>query len=214
MAVKVPLAGAFASAQDEERFLREARHAAQLRHPSIVQVQEVGFEGEIPFIVSSFIEGETLAQRLVRDRPSFKESARLLARVAQALDYAHVQRIVHRDVKPQNILLDSEGDPHLTDFGLARRDEGEITVGMGMRPRTGAHRRPWGRVGGSVWKRACSSARPRRSSAGRRRRREATRGTLYPSQRDRRISHRLQGPSPAWRGVSPQKAIAQRSHRR
>src|SRR5262249_20195516 len=61
-------------------------------------------------------------------RPSYREAAELLAQLADALDYAHRQRVIHRDIKPGNILLDRAGRPHLTDFGLARRDEGEITV--------------------------------------------------------------------------------------
>src|SRR5262245_10735199 len=128
VAIKVPRLGAFATSQEEERFLREARHAARLRHPGIVQVHDAGVEGELPYIVSDFIDGETLAARLERERPDFRAAAELVAKIAEALDYAHSQGVVHRDIKPGNILIDLAGEPHLADFGLARRAEGEVTV--------------------------------------------------------------------------------------
>jgi WD40 repeat protein len=128
VAVKVPAIGQFETAEEEERFLREARSAAQLKHPGIVPVHEIGHDHDVPYIVSEYIDGQTLAQRLVVDRPSFRGSAELLAQVAEALDYAHQAKVVHRDIKPSNILIDLAGRPHVTDFGLARRDEGEITV--------------------------------------------------------------------------------------
>jgi tetratricopeptide (TPR) repeat protein/tRNA A-37 threonylcarbamoyl transferase component Bud32 len=128
VAVKVPRAGYFSSHEEEERFLREARSAAHLRHPGIVSVHEIAHEGGVPHIVSDYIAGLTLADLLSGTRPSFQEAAELVARVAEALDYAHRQKVIHRDIKPGNILIDASGKPHLTDFGLARRDEGEITV--------------------------------------------------------------------------------------
>jgi WD40 repeat protein len=128
VALKVPAVGYFQTLEEEERFLREARSAAQLRHPAIVPVHEIGYDHGVPYIVSDYIEGQTLAQRLTTGRPSFRESAALVAQVALALDHAHRMKVVHRDVKPSNILLDREGRPHVTDFGLAHRDESEITV--------------------------------------------------------------------------------------
>jgi hypothetical protein len=127
VAVKVPRAGSFATPQ-EERFLREARAAAQLSHPGIVPVLEIAHDHGLPYIVSEYIEGLTLADLLTARRPGFREAAELVAAVADALDYAHRRRIVHRDVKPSNLLLDDAGRPHVTDFGLARRGEAEITV--------------------------------------------------------------------------------------
>jgi len=128
VAVKVPRAGSFATPEEEERFLREARAAAQLSHPSIVPVLEIAHDRGLPYIVSEYVEGLTLADLLTGRRPGFREAAELVAAVADALDYAHRQKIVHRDVKPSNLLIDAAGRPHVTDFGLARRGEGEITV--------------------------------------------------------------------------------------
>jgi WD40 repeat protein/tRNA A-37 threonylcarbamoyl transferase component Bud32 len=128
VAVKVPRAGSFATSEEEERFLREARAAAQLSHPGIVPVLEIAHDRGVPIIVSEYVEGLTLADVLTGRRPGFREAAELIAAVADALDYAHRRRIVHRDVKPSNLLLDAVGRPHVTDFGLARRSEGEITV--------------------------------------------------------------------------------------
>jgi ribosomal protein S27E/predicted Ser/Thr protein kinase len=128
VAVKVPRAGSFATSEEEERFLREARAAAQLSHPGIVPVLEIDHDRGMPYIVSEYVEGLTLADLLTARRPVFREAAELVAAVADALDYAHRQKIVHRDVTPSNLLLDAAGRPHVTDFGLARRGEGEITV--------------------------------------------------------------------------------------
>jgi tRNA A-37 threonylcarbamoyl transferase component Bud32 len=128
VAVKMPRAGSFATPQEEERFLREARAAAQLSHPGIVPVLEIAHDHGLPYIVSEYIEGLTPADLLTARRPGFREAAELVAAVADALDYAHRRHIVHRDVKPSNLLLDGAGRPHVTDFGLARRGEAEITV--------------------------------------------------------------------------------------
>jgi tRNA A-37 threonylcarbamoyl transferase component Bud32 len=128
VAVKVPRAGSFATSEEEERFLREARAAAHLSHPGIVPVLEIAHDRGVPIIVSEYVEGLTLADVLTGRRPGFREAAELIAAVADALDYAHRRKIVHRDVKPSNLLLDGAGRPHVTDFGLARRGEGEITV--------------------------------------------------------------------------------------
>jgi WD40 repeat protein len=128
VAVKVPRAGRFSSAEEQERFLREARSAAGLRHPGVVAVHEIAHAGGLPCIVCEYVEGRTLAQQLAERRLGFREAAELAAQVAEALDYAHRHGIVHRDVNPRNILLDSAGRPHVADFGLARRDEGSVVV--------------------------------------------------------------------------------------
>jgi tRNA A-37 threonylcarbamoyl transferase component Bud32/ribosomal protein S27E len=137
VALKIPRADYFADAEETQRFLREARTAAGLRHSSIVQVHEIAHQHGSPYIVSDYIEGLTLADLISGGRPGFRESAELVAQLADALDYAHRQKVIHRDIKPSNILLASPEGPHaggprfvpyLTDFGLARRDEGEITV--------------------------------------------------------------------------------------
>jgi WD40 repeat protein/tRNA A-37 threonylcarbamoyl transferase component Bud32 len=123
VAIKVPRAGAFRDSADEERFLREARAAAQLDHPNIVRVLEVGCENGLPYTVSTFVEGPTLADRLTAGRPDFRTTVALVAQVGDALAYAHDRKVIHRDIKPGNILIDGEGRPHVADFGLARREE-------------------------------------------------------------------------------------------
>ena len=102
------------------RLVREARSTAQLRHPAIVTVHEVGTRGGQPFIVSDFIEGPTLAQEIARRSFTPGEAATVAARLADALDYAHACGVVHRDVKPGNVLLTADGRPVLADFGLAQ----------------------------------------------------------------------------------------------
>src|SRR5262249_2763398 len=88
----------------------------------------VGEHGGVPYLVSDFVEGVTLADHLSGRQPSFREAAQLLATVAEALQYAHERGIVHRDVKPSNIMLGRDGLPHVMDFGLAKREAGEITM--------------------------------------------------------------------------------------
>src|SRR5262245_24406131 len=127
VAVKIPRKGQLD--EDEiEQFLREARAAAQLRHPNIVSVHEVGREGSSLFIVSEFVRGATLADWLTAQQPTPREAAELVAKMADALHHAHDSGVIHRDLKPSNIMLDATGEPHVMDFGLARRERGELTV--------------------------------------------------------------------------------------
>ncbi len=128
VAVKLPRLGGFPSPEDVDRFLREARSAARLRHPGIVAVHEVGrIEGQL-YLVYDYVAGVTLAERLGSGGLSCSRAAELAACVAESLDHAHRLGVIHRDIKPSNILLDDEGRPYIADFGLAKRDAGEATL--------------------------------------------------------------------------------------
>ena len=127
VAVKFPRRGQL-SPGEAEQFLREARAAAQLRHPNIVTVHEVGRDGERVYIVSDLVEGLSLAERLIESRLSAGEAADLCRKIAVALEHAHHAGGIHRDLKPANVPLDLDGEPHLTDFGLARCATDETTV--------------------------------------------------------------------------------------
>ena len=120
VAIKVPHAEFQRDDKAVSRFLREAKAAAKLHHPSIVPVFEAGTDGETSYIASAFIEGRSLADAIDEGPWDPQRAARIVAALADALHAAHQQGIIHRDVKPANILLDTEDRPHLTDFGLAR----------------------------------------------------------------------------------------------
>jgi WD40 repeat protein len=128
VAIKVPWANTLVDPEACARFLNEGRNMARLCHPGIAQVYEVGAVGGVPYMVSQFVPGQTLAAFLRQQRPAPRRAAELLATVANALHYAHEQGVVHRDVKPSNILLGIDGSPFLADFGLALLDNGEPTL--------------------------------------------------------------------------------------
>jgi tRNA A-37 threonylcarbamoyl transferase component Bud32 len=119
VAIKIPLRSDL-SELELDRFLRESRAAAQLRHPRIVSVHEVGRDDDTTFIVSDYVAGKNLREWLDKLRPTPRESAELCRQIAEALHHAHEQGVVHRDLKPSNILIDDHGRPHIADFGLAK----------------------------------------------------------------------------------------------
>jgi serine/threonine protein kinase len=127
VAIKIPRQTGM-SAEDQEKFFREARAAAQLRHPNIISVHEVGRDGDSIYIVSDFVRGATLSDWLTGHPLTSREGAQLCAKIADGLHHAHEQGVVHRDLKPANVMMDRDGEPHLMDFGLARREAGEVTV--------------------------------------------------------------------------------------
>jgi serine/threonine protein kinase len=124
VAIKVPHRERISRPEDVEAYLSEARVLAELDHPHIVPVYDVGRTDDgLCFVVSKFIEGSDLKAKIKGTRPSFTESAELVATIAEALHYAHRKGLVHRDIKPGNILLDATGKPYIADFGLALKDE-------------------------------------------------------------------------------------------
>lgn len=137
VAVKLILRGALASDDDQKRFRSEAESVAQLEHPQIVPIYEVGeHHGQLYFSMP-FVEGGTLAHRLANGPLADREAARIVRDVAGAIDYAHQRGIVHRDLKPPNILLDKQGGVHVTDFGLAKRFA-DTSTAAGSLTNTGA----------------------------------------------------------------------------
>ena len=127
VAVKTPRRGMFAVGEANQ-FMREARAAAQLKHANIVSVHEVGRIDDFLYIVSDFVDGVTLSDWLSANRPTSRQSAEMCATIADALEHAHQAGVIHRDMKPGNILLDSVGSPNIADFGLATRQVGDMTM--------------------------------------------------------------------------------------
>jgi eukaryotic-like serine/threonine-protein kinase len=138
VALKMIRAGRFASEEEVERFRRETEAVARLDHPNIVPIYDVGEEEGRVYFTMKLVEGESLTSKSAQDRLSghrnaamesgragpgqIKAVARLVSSVARAIHYAHQRGVLHRDLKPANILLDSKGEPHITDFGLAHID--------------------------------------------------------------------------------------------
>jgi TolB-like protein/Tfp pilus assembly protein PilF/predicted Ser/Thr protein kinase len=128
VALKVIGLGSWATEAHLKRFRREAEAAASLEHPGIVPIHEVGEREGACYFSMKFIEGGQLDEVVRRAPMSMHQAAELIAKVARTVHYAHEHGILHRDIKPGNILLDATGEPHLTDFGLARLVEAESTV--------------------------------------------------------------------------------------
>src|SRR5437667_1440615 len=128
VALKVINLGQWASQAHLRRFRLEAEAAARLEHPGIVPIHEVGERDGSCYFSMKFVEGGQLDEVVRRAPMSIRQAAELIAKVARTVHYAHEHGILHRDIKPGNILLDQKGEPHLTDFGLARLVEMESTM--------------------------------------------------------------------------------------
>ncbi len=140
VALKMILAGRLAGPAEVQRFHLEAEAVAQLEHEGIVPVYEVGEHEGQHYFSMKLIEGGSLASR---GRQSAQAAAQLVAAVARAVHHAHQRGVLHRDLKPANVLLDREGRPHVTDFGLARRlGGGTATLASGAVIGTPAYMAP------------------------------------------------------------------------
>lgn len=123
VAVKMTLRGQLASESDRQRFEAEARAAARLDHAGIVPVYEVAEHQGRPYFSMKYVAGQTLADRIAQGPLAPREAALLLADIAEAIEFAHGRGVLHRDLKPSNILIDADGRPHVSDFGLAKQIE-------------------------------------------------------------------------------------------
>ena len=135
VALKMILAGRLATTDDVERFRTEAEAAARLQHPNVVAVFEVGDTDGQHYFSMEYIEGDSLSQKLAHGPMSGRLAAKYVRTIARAVHYAHRQGILHRDLKPSNILIDAADEPHVTDFGLAKRlgvDTGQTRSGAVM----------------------------------------------------------------------------------
>src|SRR5437016_6124574 len=128
VALKVISLGQWASKAHLKRFRLEAEAAARLEHPGIVPIHEVGERDGQCYFSMKFVEGGQLDEVVRRTPMSIRQAVELIAKVVRTVHHAHEHGILHRDIKPGNILLDAKGEPHLTDFGLARLVESESTV--------------------------------------------------------------------------------------
>jgi eukaryotic-like serine/threonine-protein kinase len=128
VALKMLLSGAHASTERRMRFLAEAEAIARLQHPGIVRVYQVAEHEGVPFLVLEYVGGGNLAQK-VGGRPlPAREAAELVQTLARAVAHAHGQGIIHRDLKPSNVLLTTEGQPRISDFGLAKQEQAALTA--------------------------------------------------------------------------------------
>lgn len=144
---RVAIKRLFASLAGDEtfqrRFLREARMAAALSHPNLVAVYDVGERDGLPYIVMEYVEGETLAELMARDGPvPHNRAVEILTQVCAGLEHAHAGGLVHRDIKPQNLLLRTDGVVKVADFGIARTLQGTQLTQVGTLLGTAAYLAP------------------------------------------------------------------------
>ena len=125
VALKMILSGQLSTEEEVRRFHIEAEAAANLSHPNIIPIYEVGEHQGRHYFSMELVDGASLQAKWADPGWEMKERVRLFAQVARAIHHAHERGILHRDLKPQNILIDPQGQPRVTDFGLARRLEGE-----------------------------------------------------------------------------------------
>jgi tetratricopeptide (TPR) repeat protein len=128
VALKVPRQELPETSTEFQRFTREARNASQLHHPSIVPIFDLCKVDSRICIVSELVQGSSLDKLMLQRRFSFRDSAQIVASVAEGLEYAHQRNVVHRDIKPSNIMIDRNGKPRILDFGLALRSECDVTL--------------------------------------------------------------------------------------
>ena len=156
LAVKVLSPDLLLSTTAQERFRREAETIAQLSHPHIVPLHFIGNAGDIFYLAMEYVDGESLADRLEREgRIGVEDSTRILREVASALDLAHRRGVVHRDIKPHNVLVERDsGRALVTDFGIARTAENSSLTASGMVVGTPTYMSPEQVVGDKVDHRA------------------------------------------------------------
>jgi tetratricopeptide (TPR) repeat protein/tRNA A-37 threonylcarbamoyl transferase component Bud32 len=127
VAIKLMREGPFSDARDLARFEREVRILGALTHPNIVNIHDSGTAGGRFYFVMDYISGLPLDRYMAAQQRSIPETLRLFARICEAVNAAHLRGVIHRDLKPGNIRIDSEGEPHVLDFGLAKLATGEVT---------------------------------------------------------------------------------------
>ncbi|OGS01262.1 MAG: hypothetical protein A3G41_05915 [Elusimicrobia bacterium RIFCSPLOWO2_12_FULL_59_9] len=144
-----------ASKEYSMRFMREAQSVARLNHPNIVQVYDFGEQGDIAYIVMEYIKGKELKSFFdANERFELKESVRIMCELLDALDFAHEAGVIHRDVKPANVMIDSQGRVKLTDFGVARVQDGAEQSQAGTMVGTPAYMSPEQITGGNIDRRS------------------------------------------------------------
>ena len=130
VALKTLLAGELADGQEIERFHREAQLTASFNHPGIVPIHEVGIQDNIHYLIMDYIDGISLSEYVSKAKAPLRKVVKMVLQIADALAYAHNMGVIHRDIKPGNVIVDTSGKPLLTDFGLARKRESEQSLTM------------------------------------------------------------------------------------